>query len=70
MSDLTSLKVPRLVRDRLAAVAKARGVSMRIVMDELSLQAADDALMDLAARQMTVLRDTEPAAWEDYIAEG
>ncbi len=70
MSELTSLKVPLPVRDRLTIAAKARGVSVRALLDDLSRQAADAALMDQAAGQMARLRDTDPDAWADYLDQG
>lgn len=70
MSDLTSLKVPREVRDRLAEAAETRGLSVRALLDQLSRAAVDAALMDRAARQQEQLRATDPDAWEDYLAEG
>lgn len=43
---------------------------MRALLDDLSRQVADAALMDQAAQQMRQLRDLDPTAWEDYLAEG
>lgn len=70
MSDLTSLKVPQEVRDRFAAAAKVRGLTVRALLDQLSRQVADAALMEQAARQMSQLRAADPDAWNDYLAEG
>lgn len=70
MSEMTTLKVTRQTRDRFAAAAKARGLSVRALLDELSRRAADTALMEQAAQQMTRLRDTDPDGWTDYVAEG
>ena len=70
MSELTSLKVPSEVRDRFSAAAKARGVTVRALLDELSRDVADSALMEQAGRQMSQLRDADPRAWNDYLAEG
>lgn len=70
MSELASLKVPVQVRDRFAVAARARGVTVRALLDDLSLRVVDAALMEKAARQMTRLRDTDPDAWADYLAEG
>jgi hypothetical protein len=67
---MTTLKVSRQTRDRFAAAAKARGLSVRALLDDLSRRAADAALMEQAARQMTHLRDTDPDGWADYVAEG
>lgn len=70
MTEWTSLKVPRQVRDRLATAAHARGLTVRALLDELSRKAADDALMERAAAEMRHLRDTDPAAWSEYVQEG
>ena len=70
MTDWTSLKVPRDVRDRLAAAAQARGLTVRALLDDLSRKAADDALMEQAAAQMEHLRDSDPESWADYLREG
>lgn len=70
MSDLTSLKVPIEVRDRFAAAAKVRGVTVRALLDQLSREAADAALMEQGARQMAQLRASDPDAWNEYLAEG
>lgn len=70
MPDLTSLKVSSEVRDRFAAAAKVRGLTVRALLDQLSRQVADMAMMEQAARQMSQLRETDPDAWNDYLAEG
>ena len=68
--DLTSLKVSSDVRDRFATAAKVRGVTVRALLDQLSREVADMALMEQAARQMAQLHETDPEAWADYVAEG
>jgi hypothetical protein len=68
--DLTSLKVPAYVRDRFAAAAKVRGLTVRALLDQLSREVADAALMEQASRQMSELRDADAGAWSDYLAEG
>lgn len=70
VSDLTTVKVPPEVRDRLATAAQARGLSVRALLDELSREAVDAALMERAGQQMARLRETDPDAWDDYLAEG
>ncbi len=67
---MTSLKVPPEVRDRFAAAAKVRGLTVRALRDQLSREVADTALMEQAARQMSQLREADPDAWNDYLAEG
>jgi hypothetical protein len=70
MTDWTSLKVPRYVRDRLATVARARGLTVRALVDDLSRKVADDTLMEQAATQVKHLRDTSSASWAEYVQEG
>lgn len=67
---MTSLKVPLDVRDRFAAAAAARGCTVRALLDQLSRQVADQALMDQAADQMRIMRERDPDAWATYAAEG
>jgi hypothetical protein len=45
MPQVTTIKVPIDVRDRLASVAKIRGVTMRGLLDELSRRALDATLL-------------------------
>lgn len=70
MSELTSLKVPFQIRDRFAEAARARGITVRALLDQLSRDALDSALLEVAARQMAHLRETDPDAWKDYVEEG
>jgi len=70
MSDLTSLKVPSEVRDRFATAAKVRGLTVRALLEQLSRQVADTALMEQAARQMSQLHEADPDAWDEYLADG
>lgn len=70
MSQATTIKVPTYVRDRLASAAKVRGLTVRGLLEELSSQALDAALMEQAGQQMARMRDTDPEAWEDYLSEG
>lgn len=70
MPVLTSLKVSPEVRERFATVAKARGLTVRALLDELSRQAVDATLMQQVGRQMSELREKDPAAWTDYLTDG
>jgi hypothetical protein len=70
VSDLTTIKIPTQVRDRFAAAAELRGISVRALLEQLSRQVADATLMEQAAQQMHQLRETDPQAWNDYLAEG
>src|SRR5664279_700985 len=70
VSSLTSVKIPIEVRDRFAAAAEVRGRSVRALLDQLSCQVEDAALMEQAARQMRQLREVDPEAWGNYLTEG
>ena len=70
MSELTSVKMPKQVRDRFATAAEARGVTVRVLLDELSRRAVDEALMSRARGDLARLRDTDPDGWRDYVGEG
>jgi hypothetical protein len=70
MTDWTTIKVPRHVRDRLATAARLRHVTVRALIDDLSRKAADEALMEQAAAQMQQLRESDPEAWAEYLREG
>jgi hypothetical protein len=70
VSNLTTIKISVQVRDRFAAAAEVRGMTVRALLDELSRQVADATLMEQAAQQMRQLRETDPEAWNDYLAEG
>jgi len=70
MSELTSLKVPRHVRDRLAAAANARGITVRALLDDLSRKAEDTAAMEQVAKEMVRLSETDPLGWNEYLDEG
>jgi hypothetical protein len=65
-----SLKVPRQVQDRLAAAARARGITVRALLDEMSVAAADAALLEQAREQMLRMREVDPEGWADYVHEG
>jgi len=70
MSALTSIKVTTEVRDRFASAATLRGVTVRALLDRLSREVADAALMEQAAGQMSRLHEADPDAWDDYLSEG
>ena len=69
MSDWTTIRVRRAVRDRLAAAAQVRGQTVSALLDKLSVKAADDALMDRTAERMRGLRDRDPDTWASYLLE-
>src|SRR5664280_2439257 len=57
-------------RCRWAAAAEVRGITVRALLDQLSCQVEDAALMEQAARQMRQLREVDPEAWGNYLTEG
>src|SRR5450756_1769860 len=64
---------PRLRRwppNGFAAAAEVRGITVRALLDQLSCQVEDAALMEQAARQMRQLREVDPEAWGNYLTEG
>jgi ribosomal protein S19E (S16A) len=43
---------------------------MSALLDQLSREVADRALMDQVAAQMNHMRESDPGAWADYVHEG
>jgi hypothetical protein len=70
MSELTSIKIPVQVRDRLAVAAEARGITVRSLLDALSRRAVDEALMARVGGEMARLEAEGPTEWAGYLAEG
>ena len=52
-----------------ARAAKARGVTVRALLDEVSRKVEDAELMDLVRRQMEELRERDPVEWQSYLDE-
>jgi hypothetical protein len=66
---ITTIKVERAVRDRLADVARARGVSMGALLDAASRRLeADQHWTDVEASYAR-LRTDDPAGWAEYLSE-
>ena len=65
----TTIKVDSSVRDRLALVARARGVTMTVLLQQLSLQLqAEQEWVEIEAAYGRLQRD-DPRGWEEYLAE-
>jgi hypothetical protein len=65
----TTIKVDSAVRDRLAQVAQARGLTMTTLLQQLSLQlAAEQEWAEIEAAYGRLQRD-DPGGWEEYLAE-
>lgn len=58
------------MRDRFAVAAKARGITVRALLDDLSHQAEDAALMAGAHHRLEALRRDDPEEWQSYLDEG
>jgi post-segregation antitoxin (ccd killing protein) len=56
-TDTTTIRVPISTRDRLAAQARQRGISMAALLEELSEQAERQAAFE--AERMATLADAE-----------
>ncbi|WP_322752300.1 hypothetical protein [Frankia sp. Cas3] len=65
----TTIKVDSAVRDRLARVARARGVTMGALLQGLSLDLqAQQEWADIEAAYERFRRD-DPACWAEYLTE-
>lgn len=67
--SVTTIKVDRAVRDRLAAVARARGTTMGALLDAESRRLeAEQRWADIESSYAR-LRQDDPAGWEEYLHE-
>lgn len=66
---MTSIKVDRAVRDRLAGVALARGVTMGALLDGASRQLEKDLHWTEIEAAYTRLQHDDPASWLGYLGE-
>jgi predicted transcriptional regulator len=65
----TTIKVDSSVRDRLAVLARERGVSMGALLLEATERLERDAFFARAQAQLEQLRQEHPDAWESDRAE-
>jgi hypothetical protein len=65
----TTIKVDSSVRDRLAAVARARGTTMGALLEAESRRLeSEQRWTDIEAAYLRLQRD-DPTGWHDYLAE-
>ncbi|MGQ0625360.1 MAG: hypothetical protein ACT4PP_12025 [Sporichthyaceae bacterium] len=65
----TTIKVEAVVRDRIAAVARARGISMGALLDVESRRLAEAERWSQIQDDCERLRRDDPAGWADYLQE-
>jgi predicted transcriptional regulator len=68
--EITTIKVPRELRDRLARLARERRVTMAQVLEGAVRRLEREAFHARVHADLTRLRDEDPAEWESYLAEG
>jgi hypothetical protein len=66
---MTTIKVDVTVRDRLASVAKARGVTMASLMRDISSELEARLRWSVIETAYQQLRQEDPQAWAEYVAE-
>jgi len=64
----TTIKVDTAVRDRLASVARARGVTMAALLQQIALQLQAEQEWTEIEAAYGRLRET-PEAWDRYVAD-
>jgi predicted transcriptional regulator len=67
---VTTIKVPRELRDRLARLARQRRVTMAEVLDGAVTRMEREAFFARMQSELARLRDSDPPEWESYRAEG
>jgi hypothetical protein len=66
---ITTIKVDTVVRDRLASVARARGVTMTVLLSDVAARLeADQRWAEIEAAYARLQRD-DPEAWAEYLGE-
>jgi hypothetical protein len=68
MAASTTVRVTPETRERLARLARARGLSTPDLIDELAKRAEEDALLARMNAHYDALR-SDPAAWEEHVRE-
>ena len=67
--SVTTIKVDSAVRDRLAGIARARGVTMSGLLEQESRRLeVEQHWSEVEAAHRRMQRD-DPGGWDDYIAE-
>jgi len=67
--SVTTIKVESAVRDRLAAVARARGTTMAALLDAESRRLQSEVQWAAIEESYTRLQREDPAGWQEYLAE-
>ncbi|HWE92059.1 MAG TPA: hypothetical protein VG317_21530 [Pseudonocardiaceae bacterium] len=66
---MTTIKVERAVRDRLACVARARGTTMGALLEAESQRlVAEDRWAEIDAAYERIQR-VDPVGWQEYLVE-
>jgi len=66
---VTTIKVESVVRDRLAAVAKARGTTMAALLDAESRRLQSELQWAAIEESYARLQREDPAGWQEYLGE-
>lgn len=66
---VTTIKVESEVRDRLAAVARARGVTMAALLRDVSSELESRMHWDMIEAAYERLQREDPKGWLEYLAE-
>ncbi|WP_028934565.1 hypothetical protein [Pseudonocardia spinosispora] len=65
----TTIKVDTVVRDRLAGIARQRGVTMGELLDTASLRLADEQRWAQIEDAYQRMQREDPDGWHDYLGE-
>lgn len=66
---VTTIKVETEVRDRLAAVARARGITMSALLRDVSSELESRLHWDIIEAAYERLQREDPEGWSQYVAE-
>lgn len=66
---MTTIKVDTVVRDRLASVARAQGVTMAALLRDVSSELAARQQWNVIEASYERLRTEDPVGWTEYLAE-
>jgi hypothetical protein len=66
---MTTIKVDTVVRDRLAAVAEAKGITMAALLRDVSSELEEQQRWVLIEASYERLRREDPDGWAEYLAE-
>jgi hypothetical protein len=66
---MTTIKVDTIVRDRLAMVAEARGITMASLLRDVSSELEEQQRWVLIEESYERLRREDPDGWAEYLTE-